>query len=459
LHWRPHVFTVVEATVIPSSSEDGQSMLQRTDIGKGVEPPASASHADRDLTILDCIATVARLLFVNGQTTEATRLAVVRLGRALAVEATLLVRWGELVVQANGRAIATVAADPFVVDMKRVAGIEQLVDDICDGRLSLDGAQSSLDAVSRAAPVSATRFAVMAAIGAAALGVIFGTVDPITLALIAFSAGAGAVIRRILARFTPNPLIQPLCAALFSGLTGAAATHGLAAAPHLVMVCPCMVLVPGPHVLNGALDLARARIPIGAARIAFASLVVLMISTGLMVGLSLAGATLSDPSPAKTVPLVLDVIAAGVAVAAYGSFFNMPWKTLSIPVVIGMAAHAARWIALQQGASLQTGAFIACLLVGLVVTPLADRIRMPFAAFAFASVVSMIPGVLLFQVAADLLALLQPEATMNVDLLLSAVRDMTTAFVIVVAMTLGLAIPKMGLGWLHGSLTQLRRLS
>jgi uncharacterized membrane protein YjjP (DUF1212 family) len=427
-------------------------MLQQTGSGSGkdVEPPASTSPADRDQAILDCIAAVARLLFVNGQTTEATRLAVVRLGKALAVEATLLVRWGELVVRANGRVLAIVAADPFIVDMTRVANIEQLVDHICDGRLSLDGARSSLDAVSRAAPVSATRFAVMAAVGAAALGVIFGTFDPVTLTLIAFSAGAGAVIRRILARFTPNPLVQPLCAALWSGLTGAvAATHGLTAAPHLVMVCPCMVLVPGPHMLNGALDLARARIPIGAARIAFASLVVLMICTGLMVGLSLAGARLSDPSPATTVPLVLDVIAAGVAVAAYGSFFNMPWKTLPIPIVIGMAAHAARWIVLQQGASLQTGAFIACLLVGLVVTPLADRVRMPFAAFAFASVVSLIPGVLLFQVAADLLALLQPEATMNVDLLLTAVRDTTTAFVIVLAMTLGLAIPKMGLGWLH----------
>jgi uncharacterized membrane protein YjjP (DUF1212 family) len=425
-------------------------MLQQTGIGKDVEPPASASHADRDPAILDCIATVARLLFVNGQTTEITRLAVVRLGKALAVEASLLVRWGELVVQLNGRSIAIVAADPFAVDMKRVASIEKLVDDICDRRISLDGARSSLDAVSRVAPVSATRFAVMAALGAAALGVIFGTFDPITLALIAVSAGAGAVIRRTLARFTPNPLVQPLCAALFSGLTGAvAATHGFIAAPHLVMVCPCMVLVPGPHMLNGVLDLARARIPIGTARIAFAGLIVLMICTGLMVGLSLAGARLSDPSPAATVPLVLDVIAAGVAVAAYGSFFNMPWKTLPIPIVVGMIAHAARWIVLQQGGSLQTGAFIACLLVGLVVTPLADRVRMPFAAFAFASVVSLIPGVLLFQVAADLLALLQPEATMNVDLLLTAVRDTTTAFVIVLAMTLGLVIPKMGLGWLH----------
>jgi uncharacterized membrane protein YjjP (DUF1212 family) len=417
-------------------------MSQRTQV-------APASDVDRDRVVLDWIAAVARLLFINGQTTESTRVAVVRLGQALEVEASLLVRWGELVVQANsGQDSTVIAADPLGVDMKRVARIEQIVDDVCSGRLGFDSARSSLDAVGRAAPVSATRFVVMAAAGAAALGVIFGTFDPMTLALIAFSAGAGAVIRRALAHCTINPLIQPLCAALFAGVTGAVAvTHGLTTAPHLVMVCPCMVLVPGPHMLNGALDLARARIPIGAARIAFASLIVLMICTGLMVGLSLPGAALSEPSPSRTVPLVIDVVAAGVAVAAYGSFFNMPWRTLPIPIVIGMVAHAARWIVLQQGGSLQTGAFIACLLAGLAVTPLADRVRMPFAAFAFASVVSLIPGVLLFQVASDLLALLHPDATMDVELLLTAVRDTTTAFVIVLAMTLGLAIPRMGLGW------------
>jgi uncharacterized membrane protein YjjP (DUF1212 family) len=441
----------MEAT-FRQSSQVVKPMLQRTDSGKGVEHLAPASDVDRDRAVLDWIAAVARLLFVNGQTTESTRLAVVRLGQALAVETSLLVRWGELVVQANGRRATIIAADPLGVDMKRVASIERIVDDVCEGRLGLDRARSSLDAVGHSAPVSAIRFVVMAAAGAAALGVIFGTFDPITLALIAFSAGAGAVIRRALAHFTSNPLVQPLCAALFSGVTGAvAAIHGLASAPYLVMVCPCMVLVPGPHLLNGALDLARARIPIGAARIAFASLVVLMICTGLMAGVSLAGATLSQPSSSKTVPFVLDVISAGVAVAAYGSFFNMPWKTLPIPIGIGMIAHAARWFVLQQGASLQSGAFIACLLVGIIVTPAADRVRMPFAAFAFASVVSLIPGVLLFEVAADLLALLHPDATMNVDLLLTAVRDTTTAFVILLAMTLGLAIPKMGLGWLRFS--------
>jgi uncharacterized membrane protein YjjP (DUF1212 family) len=424
-------------------------MSQQTNGGRGAELPAPASPANRDQVVLDLIAVAAGLLFVNGQTTEATRVAVLRLSQTFEVEASLSVRWGELILHAKGRLASTIiAAEPFGVDMRRVETIEHIVDDVCHGRLDLERARSSLDAVSQAAPVSAIRFVVMAAVGATALGVIFGAFSPITLALIAFSAGTGALIRRTLARFTPNPLIQPLCAALFSGMTGAvAATHGLTAEAHLVMACPCMVLVPGPHLLNGTIDFARARIPIGAARIAFASLVVLMICTGLMVGLSLAGATLAAPSATPAVPLALDVVAAGVAVAAYGSFFNMSWKALPIPIGIGMIAHAARWVVLQQGASIQTGAFIACLLVGIIVTPLADRVRMPFAAFAFASVVSLIPGVLLFQVASDLLALLQPDPKMNTELLLTAARDTTTAFVIVLAMTLGLAIPKMGLGW------------
>src|SRR5208337_3998540 len=106
-------------------------------------------------------------------------------------------------------------------------------------------------------------------------------------------------------------------------------------------------------------------------------------------GLSLGGVELPASSPAATVPLGYDVIAAGVAVAAYGTFFAMPWRMLPIPIATGMLAHAARWATISlAGRSVETGALIACLFVGIVITPIADRLRLPFAALAFASVVS-----------------------------------------------------------------------
>jgi uncharacterized membrane protein YjjB (DUF3815 family) len=224
--------------------------------------------------------------------------------------------------------------------------------------------------------------------------------------------------------------------------------------PHLVAVCPCMVLVPGPHFLNGAIDLARARVALGACRIGYASLITLVISVGLLAGLSLGGLDLPASSPAATVPLGYDVIAAGVAVAAYGTFFAMPWRMLPIPIAIGMLAHASRWLVIVQGGgSAETGALVACFLVGAIVTPVADRLRMPFAAFAFASVVSLIPGVYIFRMASGLLDLIAPGHGPSPEVLLGTMVDGATALLIIVAMAFGLIVPKLGIEYFFPTLT------
>jgi uncharacterized membrane protein YjjB (DUF3815 family) len=205
-----------------------------------------------------------------------------------------------------------------------------------------------------------------------------------------------------------------------------------------------MVLVPGPHLLNGAIDLARTRITIGISRLAFAGIIILSICIGLLGGLAFGGASLPTAGPAPPVSLWRDVVAAGVAVAAYGTFFAMPWRTLPIPIVIGMFAHAVRWLLIfRLGADVALGAFGACLLVGIVVALISDRLRLPFAALAFASVVSLIPGVFLFQAADSLLTLISAGATASPDLMIRMISDGGTAFLILLAMTLGLILPKM----------------
>src|SRR5260370_41152520 len=110
-----------------------------------------------------------------------------------------------------------------------------------------------------------------------------------------------------------------------------------------------MVLVPGPHLLNGALDLIRGRLPLGASRIGYAGLIVLMICTGLLAGLALGGVNLPASAPSYRGPLGYDGVAAGVAVAAYCTFFSMPWRLLPIPIGTGMLAHTCWWLFITQG--------------------------------------------------------------------------------------------------------------
>jgi len=400
--------------------------------------------------LLEC----AELLFSNGETTERTHEATSRMARALGVEVRLFLRWDELSVGTEGRAgwhYETIAARPAGVDMAKVTATVNLVDKLCDGLLLPIQVLAALEAIRRSPPASITRFAIMAAAGAAALGVIFGAAHASSLLLIALSAGAGACVRRGLASVSHNLFVQPFCASLLAGVIGAIVVHlQLSSSLRLVAVCPCMVLVPGPHLLNGALDLVRGRIGLGISRIAYACLIIVMICAGLLFGLSAGGVALPVSGSSSAVPLGYDVIAAGIAVAAYGSFFNMPWSTLPIPTAVGMLAHAARWTVITLGgASAEQGALIACLIAGIIITPLADRLKLPFAAFAFASVVSLIPGIFVFRMASGAVQLVAPGTNASPELLLATITDGTTAALIMLAMAFGLIFPKLLIGRLY----------
>ena len=403
------------------------------------EPPTCAAA-------LKTTALAATLLFVHGQTTERTVSAAERLGRALGVTVGVLPYWGELTVELDGAPVSQIVpAKPLGVHMGRVLAVMTVIDRVCHGELPAKAAQSALESAGRLPPASTPRFTCFAAIGAASLGVIFGTLDPTSLLLIAASAAIGALVRHWLSGLSNNPLIQPLCAAFIAGVVAAAASRfQLSDAITQVAFCPCMVLVPGPHILNGAIDLARTRIALGIVRLAYAGVIVLLICAGGLFGFTAVGANLAIGEPSPPVPLVIDMIAAGCAVAAFGTFFSMPWRLLAFPIALGMLAHAARWALISvAGTNAATGALAACMLVSFLATPVVDRLHLPFAAVAFSAVVSLMPGFFLFNAATGLAELVSIGPGAPVGLLTSIATNGVTAFLIIMAMTFGLILPRM----------------
>jgi uncharacterized membrane protein YjjB (DUF3815 family) len=269
--------------------------------------------------------------------------------------------------------------------------------------------------------------------------VIYGATQPLAILLVALAAAVGGLLRRWSGGAGAGPLVQAFVAAVVAGAVGAAATHlHLGASVAVVAICPAMVLVPGPHILNGALDLLDLRVTLGLARLAYGLLVLTAIAGGLILGLQAGGQMLAVTAASSSAPLIVDVLAAGVAAASYGVYFSMPWRMIGWPVAAGMLAHAAHWYALDLGANLSLAAFVSCLLVGVLLVPISHRMRIPFAGIGFASVVALVPGVFVFR---TLAGFVEFAGHPSPQLFSSAAADLIVATVIVTGMALGLALP------------------
>ena len=125
----------------------------------------------------------------------------------------------------------------------------------------------------------------------------------------------------------------------------------------------------------------------------------------------------------------------------------MPLNQLPLAVIVGALAQALRWAALTAGFGVGAASLVASLAVGITLIPAARQQRIPFAAAGFVSIVSMIPGSYLFTMASGLLQIARGENT-ALEPISIALANGTNATLIILAISLGLVIPKLGLDYL-----------
>jgi uncharacterized membrane protein YjjP (DUF1212 family) len=331
---------------------------------------------------------------------------------------------------------------PDSLALNRVLAVDRIIDELDDGSLLLPEAWGRLRSAAALRGANVFLFAAACMVGGCGLGVLFGVQHAATFALIAACCAVGAFVRRGLGHLGASAYAQVCAAGVLAGLCGAASSSlGIGSPLGLAALCPCMILVPGPHLLKGSLDVATSRIPLGVSRLVFSSVILVAITAGLLLGLWSGGAHLVADPPGRDVAFVLDVPTAGLLAIAYGVYFNAPLRILWLPFVVGSAAHALRWVVVDHWQwSPWIGAGLACLFVGLVLIPVCERWQFPFAALGFASVVSLVPGVLVFRALAGFSELPSTSGTDGQRLLVETADNTSSAALILFAMVLGFVI-------------------
>jgi len=409
---------------------------------------AQAEAAEREQFLMDAIAT----LHGNGAGSERSIDRAAQIEAALRLDGRLELGWNS-----SSIGVREFAATPSVVAMNRVLAVDRAINELSSRTATLADAREAVARAASLKPANIFLFAAACAVGASCLAIIFGIHHAETVLLIAASAVAGAFLRRGMSALGGSNFWQVGVAALLAGLLGAIATSGdISSSLRLAAVCPCMILVPGPHLLNGSLDLAALRIPLGLARLAFATLTLLSIGAGLLAGLTLGGAQLLVDPAGRDIPLWLDAGAAGIVAVCYGIFYSAPLRILVWPFVVGAAVHALRWVALEVWhLESYLGAGLACLAAAAILIPVSRRFQLPFSAIGFASVVSLMPGVLIFRALAGLAELQTATGAAAEQILVSTINDANTAWLTVFAMAIGFILPAGVYSWIrrHSSIT------
>jgi uncharacterized membrane protein YjjP (DUF1212 family) len=397
---------------------------------------------------LSLLAMAAAVLHGNGQQTAETNRAMERLEKHYGVAARTILGWDSLIAPGkagDGHPSAIVVdVTPTNVAMNRVVAASRAIEQAVAQRLPIAELQARLARAAILPPYPDHPFALAAAAGAVALSVMFGVNNLPAIVLISLSATAGAYVRRFGARHGASAFVETFLAALLAGIFGGYGVGwNISSDLRLIAVCPCMVLVPGPHILNGTLDLLGARISLASARLGFAGLILAAICIGLLAGLTLCGTNLPVAPLARGVSLWSVVIAAGVGAACYGIFFSLPLRFLAWPMGAAIVANATRWLAMTSfAAGPVLGAGLAGLVSGVILVPVSRHHHLPFAGVGFASIVSLLPGALLFRMAAGLVAVQTAPLGGGSPLLAATVVDGTTAILIIAAITIGVVIPQ-----------------
>jgi uncharacterized membrane protein YjjP (DUF1212 family) len=401
-------------------------------------PPNATAPSEAALRFLQLSA---RLLLEYNVRSKSLERCIDRIARHVGVNVQTVVGYREVTLAlADGRGIHARAPE-LRINIAVSAGALHIIDELCLDRIGLDEAAKRLETVERLAPRHG-RWVVVVLLGLAASAIAWLLrADWGAIGVSAVSSALGLIARQELARRSVILFAQPFAAALIgAALGGLAIRLGWTDTPGLCLIVPALMLVPGPHLINGVYDTLENHMQTGVCRLGLAAGILTATALGVVLGgwLTLGLAAVStSPSEAMRLTLPLDMALAGVAACGFGAFYNAPWRVLWVSILCGTVGHGLRYLCLDH-LSVGISTLFACLAIGLIANSAANRLRLPFSAVAFAGAVPMMPGVFIYQSIAGAMRLSGAGTAADPALAAATLALFCESVFVVGAMALGL---------------------
>ena len=224
----------------------------------------------------ELLACAGRLLLEYNESTGEIHRALTVTARKLTDEKfDLAVMYGGVVVSIGDGTPLLKPVRELRYNANLQARVRSILDDVRGGTLDPAAALASLERVEAQTPrhprsLAATLLGLAAACLAVLLGADFGAATVAGMA-----TALGLIARQELHKLHVSLLTLPLTAAFIgAALGGLAIRLGWTRTPGLVLIVPSLMLIPGPHLLNGLFDLIDNYVPMSLARLGLATAII-----------------------------------------------------------------------------------------------------------------------------------------------------------------------------------------
>jgi uncharacterized membrane protein YjjP (DUF1212 family) len=394
---------------------------------------------------IDVLAHAGRLLLEYDESTGEIHGALAATARALTEEAC------HVVVSYNGVAVSLAGDGPLLMPVRELrynqallARVHAVLGQVRRRELEPAAALAVLKGLEADTPRHSRWLAViLLGVAGASLAAMLGA-DAGAVGVVSLAAALGLLARQELGRRHYSLLLLPFTAAFIGAVLGGVAIRlGWTESAGLVLIVPSLLLVPGPHLINGLLDLIDNYLPMSIARLALAAGILLACALGIVLGIELTlwGPLAEEPNvPANHLNVTSDMLLAGIVTCGFAVFYNTAWAQVGLAAVGGMVGNGLRFLALEAGWTLEAATLLGGLAVGAVAAWLARANKTPAAVIAFAGAVTMMPGLQMYRALSGALELARLKGAADPGGIAATLGNAFQACLVVGGLTLGLIV-------------------